>query len=80
MDIGGFTSPDHDKEARVEAPNPPIFKGIRDTQEVENFLWHLENYFKCSRERRNKNEINTIVLYLSEIAMLRWRRKEDEIV
>ncbi|XP_049388521.1 uncharacterized protein LOC125852885 [Solanum stenotomum] len=79
MEVGGSASPDRDREARVEAPKPPMFKGIRDAQEVENFLWHLENYFKCSRVKSDETKINTAVLYLSEMAMLWWRRKEAEI-
>ena len=56
-----------------------MFKGVRDAQEVENFLWHLENYFKCNRVRSDVNKINTAVLYLSKMAMLCWRRKEFNI-
>ena len=52
--------------------------GIRDAQEVENFLWHLENYFKCNRVRSDVNKINTAMLYLSEMDMLWWRRKESD--
>ena len=26
------------REAKIEAPKPPVFKGVRDAQEVENFL------------------------------------------
>ncbi|XP_049394675.1 uncharacterized protein LOC125858961 [Solanum stenotomum] len=76
---GGSSSLDRDREARVEAPKPPMFKGVRDAQEVENFLWHLENYFKCNGLKSDESKINTAVLYLSEMAMLWWRRKEAEI-
>ncbi|KAL3341327.1 hypothetical protein AABB24_025732 [Solanum stoloniferum] len=55
-----------------------MFKGVRDAQEVENFLWHLENYFKCNRLKSNES-INTAVLYLLEMAMLWCRRKKAEI-
>ena len=79
IEAGGSVPPDRDREARVEAPKPPMFKGIRDAQEVENFLWHLENYFKCSRVKNDETKINTAVLYLSEMAILWWRRKEAEI-
>ena len=41
-----------------------MFKGIRDAQEAENFLWHLENYFKFSQVKSDKNKINVVVLYL----------------
>ena len=77
--VGGLASPDRDREDMVEAPNPPIFKSARDSQKVEKFLWHLENYFKCSPMRSDENKINTVVLYLSEMAMLWWRCKEAEI-
>ena len=78
-EVGGSTSLDREREARVEAPRPPTFKGIRDAQEVENFLWHLENYFKCNRVRSDVNKINTVVLYPSDMAMLWWRRKDSDI-
>ena len=69
-EVGGSTSLDWERKARVEAPKPPMFKGVRDTQKVENFLWYLENYFKCNRVRSDVNKINTVVLYLSEMPML----------
>lgn len=56
-----------------------MFKGAHDMQEVENFIWHLENYFKCNRAKSDKNKINIVVLYLSEMVMLRWKQKESEI-
>lgn len=54
------------REAKIEAPKPPVFKGVRDAQEVENFLWHLENYFRHGKVRDDEAKINTAVLYLSE--------------
>lgn len=42
-------------------------------------MWHLQNYFKCNQVKSDKNNINTVVLYLSEMAMLWWRHKESEI-
>ena len=47
--------------------------------EVGNFLWHLENYFKCNRVRSDGNKINITVSYLSDMAILWWRRKESDI-
>ena len=43
---GRSLSLDQYREDNVEAPNPPMFKGARDVQDVKNFMWHLENYFK----------------------------------
>ena len=70
------TSHDPDREVILEAPKPPIFKGTHYAQEVENFLWYLENYFKCSRVKSDENNINTVMLYLFEMTMLWWRQKE----
>ncbi|XP_070005713.1 uncharacterized protein [Nicotiana sylvestris] len=67
------------REAKIEAPKPPMFKGVRDAQEVENFLWHLENYFRHGKVRDDEAKINTTVLYLSETAMLWWRRKMADV-
>ena len=78
-EVGGSSSRYREREARVEASKPPAFKGVRDAQDVDNFLWHLENYFKCMRVRSDVNNINTTVLYLSESAMLWWKRKESDI-
>ena len=77
-EVGGSTSLDQEREARVEAPRPPMFKGVRNAQEVENFLWNFENYIKCNRVRSDVNKINTAVLYISHMAMLWWRRKESD--
>lgn len=75
LDARGSAPPEHDREARVEDTKPPIFKDVREAQEVENFRWHLENYVKCSWVRSDKNKINTDMLYLSEMAMLWWGTK-----
>ena len=69
-EVGGSKSLYREREARVEAPRQPMFKGVRNAQEVENFLWYMENYFKYNRVRSDVNKINTVVLYLSEMPML----------
>ncbi|XP_070018206.1 uncharacterized protein [Nicotiana sylvestris] len=67
------------REAKIEAPKPSMFKGVRDAQEVKNFLWYLENYFRHGKVRDDEAKINTAVLYLSETAMLWWRRKMTDM-
>ena len=67
--IGGSTSPDRDREPRVDDTKTPIFKGVRDAEEIDKFLWQLGYYFKCSQVRSDENKINIVVLYLSEMAM-----------
>ncbi|XP_070045983.1 uncharacterized protein [Nicotiana tomentosiformis] len=58
---------------------PEVVSSVRDAQEVETFLWDLENYFKHGKVREDEAMINTAVLYLSEVAMLWWRRKMADV-
>ena len=64
MEVGRSSSFYRDREDKVKAPKLPMFKGVHDAQEVENFLWHLDNYFKCNRLKSDESKINTTVLYL----------------
>uniref|UniRef100_M1D8Q3 Uncharacterized protein n=1 Tax=Solanum tuberosum TaxID=4113 RepID=M1D8Q3_SOLTU len=57
MEVGRSSLFDPDREVKVEAPMPPMFKGV--------LLWHLENYFKCNRMKNDENKINTDVLYVT---------------
>ncbi|CAN4114525.1 unnamed protein product [Withania somnifera] len=66
------------KEAKIEAPKPPVFKGVCDEQEVENFFWHSENHFKYGKVRDDEAKVKIVMLYLSDILMLWWRRKPVE--
>lgn len=38
IEVGGSTTSNKEREAKVEAPKPPMFKGASDAQEVENFF------------------------------------------
>ncbi|TMW90213.1 hypothetical protein EJD97_016052 [Solanum chilense] len=78
-EVGGSSLFNRDRDAKVEAFKPPMFKGVQDMQEVHNFLWHLENDINYNQVKYDKNKINTTVLYLSEMVMLWWRRKESAI-
>lgn len=69
-----LTAPALGQEFRVEAPKPSIFKGIRDAQEVENFLWQLEKYFKRNKIGIDNTKIETAEVYLLDTTLLWWRR------
>lgn len=79
IEEGRYATPVEEREAWIEAPKPPAFKGFRDAQEVKNLVWHLENYFKCDKVKNDEIRINTIILYLMEMAMLWWKYKESEM-
>lgn len=58
------------RKTKIEAPNLPMLKGVRDVPEVEDFFWPLENYFKQGKLMDDKANINTTILYLSHPAIL----------
>ncbi|ESQ29693.1 hypothetical protein EUTSA_v10023881mg [Eutrema salsugineum] len=66
--------------ARVEFQRPAWFKGVRDAQEVENFLWEMEQSFENLGLTYEGSKIKTATSYLAEMAMLWWRRRHAEIV
>jgi len=64
---------------RVEVPRPECFKGVRDAKEVENFLWQMEQYFENLGLNDEARKIKAATPYLTDTAMLWWRRKHADI-
>lgn len=79
MEEGRYVASSGDREVIIEAPKPLVLKGTHDVQEVENFLCHIENYFKFNKMKRDEMKINITVLYIIEMATLWWKRKESKI-
>ncbi|KAE8654205.1 hypothetical protein F3Y22_tig00117056pilonHSYRG01112 [Hibiscus syriacus] len=63
----------------VEYPKPQGFNGARDAKEVENYLWRMEQYFEGIGLNDEAAKVKTAALYLSDTAMLWWRRKHADI-
>ncbi|XP_070049762.1 uncharacterized protein [Nicotiana tomentosiformis] len=61
-------------KAKIELLEEHVNVGVTEAN-MENFLCHLENYFRHDKVKDDEAKINTIVLYLSDIAALWWRRK-----
>ncbi|KAI3459096.1 hypothetical protein Pfo_015759 [Paulownia fortunei] len=64
---------------RVDYPKPNRFDGRRDAKEVENFLWHMERYFEGLNLIDEASRVRTATLYLTDTAILWWRRKHADI-
>ena len=64
---------------KVEFPKPNRFNGSRDAKEVENFLWQMEIYFDNLNLVAENAKVKAATSYLSDTAMLWWRRKHSEI-
>ncbi|PHT93372.1 hypothetical protein T459_01254 [Capsicum annuum] len=66
-------------DVRIEAPKPNVFKGERNAQDVENFIWQLESYFEHVKIVDGAARIRIATMYLSDVAMLWWRRKKVDM-
>ncbi|CAL1372707.1 unnamed protein product [Linum trigynum] len=64
---------------RADIPRPKSFGGSRNARELENFLWSLEQYFKASGIQEDEVKIRTAPLYLVDVAMVWWRRREADV-
>ena len=64
---------------RVEVPKPHTFSGKRDAKELDNFLWHMEHYFKVIALTDESTKVRTATLYLTDNATLWWRRRFADI-
>ncbi|KAI5681852.1 hypothetical protein M9H77_03080 [Catharanthus roseus] len=64
---------------RVDIPKPKSFAGTRNAREVDNFLWGLEQYFDVVGIIDDGAKIKSAALYLTDTAMLWWRRRQEDI-
>ncbi|KAK3030588.1 hypothetical protein RJ639_039674 [Escallonia herrerae] len=64
---------------RVDMPKPKEFRGKRDAKELDNYIWHMERYFKGASIVDEKTKVRTATLYLTDTATLWWRGKHCDI-
>ncbi|KAK9681617.1 hypothetical protein RND81_10G015400 [Saponaria officinalis] len=62
----------------VKAPPPRTFCGTRDSTEIDNFIFDMEQYFRVS-QLDEELKIDTASIYLVGDAKLWWRSKYAEI-
>ncbi|OIT21832.1 hypothetical protein A4A49_60505, partial [Nicotiana attenuata] len=67
------------RETKIEGPKPKEFRGERNAQDVENFIWKMENYFEHLNLVDEAAKIRAATMYLADTAMLWWRRKKADI-
>nr|XP_016497969.1 PREDICTED: uncharacterized protein LOC107816746 [Nicotiana tabacum] len=63
------------RETKIEGPKPKEFRGDRNAQDVENFLWRMEDYFEHLNIVDEAAKVRAATMYLTDTAMLWWRRK-----
>ena len=65
--------------AGSDLPKPKPFAGERDAKEVDNFCWQMGQYLEARGISDEPSKIATASAYLTDMAMLWWRRKHQEI-
>lgn len=76
LNSGSSSSGEHSQKIKV--PDPKPFAGARDSKELENFLWDMEQYFKAAHVPQTEM-VTITTMYLSSDAKLWWRtRSEDD--
>ncbi|KAK9713491.1 hypothetical protein RND81_06G030600 [Saponaria officinalis] len=63
---------------KIKVPEPPKYNGKRDAKELDNFLWSVERYFNHLQIQDDASKITTATMYLSDDAILWWRRREAD--
>ncbi|RVW78883.1 hypothetical protein CK203_043173 [Vitis vinifera] len=64
--------------SKLRVPEPKGFNGNRNTKELENFLWDIEQFFKATHVPDGE-KVSITSMYLTGDAKLWWRaRMEDD--
>ncbi|XP_077242396.1 uncharacterized protein LOC143882895 [Tasmannia lanceolata] len=64
--------------SRVRVPEPRCYAGARDAKELQNFLFHIEQFFRATH-LDEEAKVTTASMYLSDDAKLWWRTCYEEI-
>ncbi|KAE8690983.1 cytochrome P450 78A7-like [Hibiscus syriacus] len=65
---------------RIDVPKPKEFKGSQTAQDMENFIWGMEQFFRGMGIGDDATKVNVASNYLADAAMLWWRHRCTEKV
>ncbi|CAL9019851.1 unnamed protein product [Prunus brigantina] len=63
----------------LDSFKPKSYNGKREAKELDTFLWNIERYFKYLKLEEDELKINTATLFLTDNALMWWRRRSMEI-
>ena len=63
----------------MEVKKPQGFSGKQDAKELDNFLWHMERYFKVIALTDEAAKIRITTLYLIDKVFLWWRQRFSDM-
>ncbi|KAL4279289.1 hypothetical protein GQ457_03G013090 [Hibiscus cannabinus] len=59
----------------IDVPKPKEFKGTRNAQYIENYIWEMEQYFQAANITEDTKKVKIASIYLTDFARLWWRRR-----
>ncbi|KAJ4729346.1 putative Gag-pol polyprotein [Melia azedarach] len=65
--------------SKVDVPKPKTYNGSRSAKDVDNFLWGIEQYIEVMGITDEQTKVRTATHYLTDVAMLWWRRRYSDI-
>lgn len=63
---------------KIEPPKPRDYSVARDSKEVNNFLFNMEQYFRIYQLSEDL-KVDIAIMHLSDDAKLWWRTKHSDI-
>ncbi|GMJ03483.1 hypothetical protein HRI_004017500 [Hibiscus trionum] len=60
---------------KKDVPKPKEFKGNRSAQDVGNFVWGMEQYFRVMGIKDDAEKVIVVSMYLTDVTLLWWRRR-----
>ncbi|KAE8689123.1 hypothetical protein F3Y22_tig00110943pilonHSYRG00133 [Hibiscus syriacus] len=76
--LNGVTGEAQAPRPRIDVPKPKEYKGSRNAQDVENFIWGMEQFFRGMGIEDDTTKVNVTSNYLNDVSMLWWRRRCSE--
>ncbi|KAF2314208.1 hypothetical protein GH714_024087 [Hevea brasiliensis] len=64
---------------RMDVLKPSPYGGARNANEIGNFLWSLEQYFRAIGVMEDSERINYAPLFLVDIALVWWRCRQVDV-
>ncbi|KAE8720538.1 hypothetical protein F3Y22_tig00019093pilonHSYRG00019 [Hibiscus syriacus] len=76
--LNGVTGEVQAPRPRIDVPKPNEYKGSQNAQDVENFIWGMEQFFRGMGIGDDTTKVNVASNYFNDVAMLWWCRRYSE--
>ena len=64
---------------RYRLPEPAKYKGTRDSKDLENFIYEMDQFLEAARIEEDADRLRTATMYFADEATLWWRRRLGDV-